>query len=255
MTLKQTAGFTLLEVMVAVVILAVGLSSLFTSQVGAIRIAQRARMTGVASLLVRCKMAEVEERILKEGWPGSTLEGRDECCEDAEHEGFSCEYKVERIVLPDQMGGEDEEGNPLKAALGQEGTAGGASAGGLDPASAIGIPLNGPLGALSGLGGAAGGGAAGGGGGGDPLESMVMEFTFPIMKPLIEEQVRRVTVTVSWKEGSSAQNLAVVQFVVNELPMVVPDDEDADDPAGGTGGGTTTGGGGTTSGGGTGTKQ
>ncbi len=236
----RTRGFTLLEVMVAVVILAVGLSSLFTSQVGAIRIAQRARMTTVASLLVRCKMAEVEERILKEGWPGTALEGRDECCEGAEHDGFACEYKVERIVLPDQTGSEEEAEGALKAGVGQSSSAGGATAGGTDPLSAIGVPLNGPLGALSGLGGAGGGGDASGGGG-DPLEAMVMEFTFPIMKPLIEEQVRRVTVTVNWKEGSSEQKMDVVQFIVNELPMVIPEDEESEDPPG-TGGSSSGGG-------------
>ena len=81
-------GFTLIEVMIAVVILAVGLSSLFTSEAGAVRIAQRARNTTVATLLARCKMAEIEERIGKEGWPGEQIDGRDECCDEAEHEGF-----------------------------------------------------------------------------------------------------------------------------------------------------------------------
>jgi len=219
-------GFTLLEVMVAVVILAVGLSSLFTSEAGAIRIAQRARTTSIASLLARCKMAEVEERILKEGWPGTQLDGRDECCEGAEQDGFLCEYTVERIVLPDQMGGDEEGENPLEA-LAKGGEAAGQNTGPTppDPASALGVPLTGPLGALGGL-----MGSGGDSGEGDPMASMVMEFAFPIMKPLIEEQVRRATVTVKWKEGSSEQKLDVVQFLVNELPLVVDEPEDAPDP-------------------------
>lgn len=231
MSRRVLHGFTLLEVMVAVVILAVGLSSLFTSEAGAIRIAQRARTTTIASLLARCKMAEVEERILKEGWPGTQLDGRDECCEGAEQDGFRCEYKVERIVLPDQMGGDEESKDALKELANNADSTkqgGDPAAPGADPTSALGVPLNGPLGALGGL---MGGGMGGGdSGGGDPMASMVMEFTFPIMKPLIEEQVRRATVTVSWTEGSAEQTLDVVQFLVNELPMVVDEDEDAPDP-------------------------
>lgn len=231
-------GFTLLEVMVAVVILAAGLSSLFTSEVGAIRIAQRARTTTIASLLARCKMGEVEERILKEGWPGTTLEGRDECCEGAEHDGFSCQYIVDRIVLPDAMDETGDSGGGLKEMLQGAATGGGASGGAAGDPGAAGpsIPITGPLGALTGMTDGMGGGDMGGEGG-DPIAAMVMEFTFPIMKPLIEEQVRRATVTVSWKEGSSGQNLEIVQFIVNELPMVVADDEEGDDNTGGSTGG------------------
>ena len=58
----RNQGFTLIEVMVAVVILAVGMASLFTSEAGAVRIAQRARTTTIATLLARCKMGEIEER-------------------------------------------------------------------------------------------------------------------------------------------------------------------------------------------------
>lgn len=245
MTSLARQGFTLLEVMVAVVILAAGLSSLFTSEVGAIRIAQRARTTTIASLLARCKMGEVEERILKEGWPGTTLEGRDECCEGAEHDGFSCQYVVDRIVLPDAMDETGDKGGGLKEMLQGAATGGGATGGAAGDPGAAGpsIPITGPLGALTGMTGGMGGGDMGGEGG-DPIAAMVMEFTFPIMKPLIEEQVRRATVTVSWKEGSSDQNLEIVQFIVNELPMVIADDEDADDNTGGgsTGGGAAGGG-------------
>jgi hypothetical protein len=72
-----------------------------------------------------------------------------------------------------------------------------------------------------------------GGGGGDPIASMVMSFAFPIMKPIIEEQVRRVTITVMWKEGDREQSFDVVQFLVNELPYLQPvSDEDDVTPAG-----------------------
>ncbi|MDB4977512.1 MAG: ral secretion pathway protein [Myxococcaceae bacterium] len=252
---KQLAGFTLLEVMIAVVILAVGLSSLFTSEAGAIRIAQRARTTTVATLLARCKMAEVEEKIYKEGWPGELIEGNDECCEDAAHEGFKCEWKVERIKLPDQ----EEDKDADEALSGSDGTSKKSKKSG----------GNGMLDALSGLSKQepgdkmssitdflSGGGAnltgsekrksereADGrnpddkdrpksddisGSELDPMASMVMGLAFPMLKPVIEEGTRRASVKVIWKEGAKEQTFEVVQFMVSEQQIILPDIDDDD---------------------------
>jgi general secretion pathway protein I len=234
---QTRAGFTLLEVMIAVVILAVGLSSLFTSEGGAIRIAQRARTTTVATLLARCKMGEIEEKIAKEGWPATAMDERDECCEDAEHEGYTCEWKIDRIVLPESVDmGEDASESALeKLKAGSETDPNAPTPPGgpqtppatpeqPDPLQNMGIPLTG-LGGLTG-----GTDAEGTGGGVDPISSLVMEFAFPVMKPIIEEQVRRATVRVVWKEGSSEQSFEVVQFLVNELPMLAPEEDEEKDP-------------------------
>ena len=68
------------------------------------------------------------------------------------------------------------------------------------------------------------------------------------MKPVIEEGVRRATVTVSWKEGDAEQNFDVVQFLVNELqPALTEQQVEAIQDMGGPTGGTT----GNTPGGGT----
>ena len=55
-----------------------------------------------------------------------------------------------------------------------------------------------------------------------------MGFAFPVMKPIIEEQVRRVTVAVTWKEGDKEQSFEVVQFLVNELPILPPSSDEDD---------------------------
>jgi general secretion pathway protein I len=263
MTRAARAGFTLIEVMIAVVIMAIGLSSLFASEAGAIRVAQRARTTTVATLLARCKMAEIEERIAKQGWPGSNLDDRDECCDGAEHDGYRCEWKVERIVLPDKAEAKSEteardaldkmksgaSGTPGAAggtpsAAGGTPSAAGGTPGGSDPLANVGVPLTGLPPILGGSGSPGTPGGAGGiagavmgnsansssGTGGDPLASMVMEFAFPIMKPVIEEQVRRATVTIRWHEGDSEQSFDLVQFLVNELP-ILNSEEDTDDQA------------------------
>lgn len=231
---RSRQGFTLLEVIVAVVILAVGLSALFTSEGGAIRLAQRARTTTVATLLARCKMAEIEERVMKEGFPTEGFDGRDGCCEDAEHKDFSCEWKVERIVLPAELGGteegegadgEDSKDGPLgtlQKSLGADGKEGDKSA--TDPASKMGIPLGGGI--LDSVGASLGGAEESESSlGDDPIASMLLEMTFPIMKPVIEDQVRRATVSVHWDEGAKEHSFEVVQFLVNEAEFIAADDE------------------------------
>lgn len=230
------AGFTLIEVMIAVVILGLGLSSLFASQAGAIRVAQRARTTTVGTLLARCKMGEIEEDIAKKGWPGTNLDGRDECCVGATHDGFRCEWKIERIVLPDASQAQTEAAAKDALKNGTSGAPGATPPG--TPSSPFGAPMGAPIsptGAspgdpmnfgipVTGMGGVGGMGGMGGMGGtaGDPMATMVMQYTFPIMKPIIEEQVRRVTVSVSWLEGTSNQGFDLVQFLVNENPMTPP---------------------------------
>lgn len=205
------AGFTLLEVMVAVTILGISLVAIFSSEVGAVRNGARARRLTTATLLARCKMGELEEMVMREGLPAVSSRGTDECCEGGEVEGFECEWEIERIVLPDEimMGteGEEGEGGALDGLLGGE-----------DPSAAAagGVPLSGPPSADTLMSGAMLSG------GGDPVSEMAMQIAFPILKPAIEEQVRRATVTVRWREGSGddadEEELAVVQFLVAEQP-------------------------------------
>lgn len=191
----RRSGFTLMEVMVAVGILALGLTAIFSSQGQAIKVGTRAQHMNVAALMARCKMAELEEQVLKEGLPAIDDSGRDGCCEDAEVEGFECEWRMDRVVLPDDsLSGEGEEGEGGEAAgvLGDEG----AQTGAIDSMLA----------------------GAGGLGGGDQFAEMAIGIAFPVMKPAIEEQVRRASVTVRWREGTSTREFDVVQYLVAEQP-------------------------------------
>jgi general secretion pathway protein I len=88
---ESTRGFTLMEVMVAVGILALGLTAIFSSQGQAIKVGTRAQHMNIAALMARCKMSELEEQVMKEGLPAVDDSGRDGCCEGAELEGFECE--------------------------------------------------------------------------------------------------------------------------------------------------------------------
>ena len=128
-------GFTLLEVMLAVAILAISLAAVFTAQVGSVKMAQRARMMGFATLLSRCKMGEIEEQMAKLGFPSIPQTESDNCCKDAPIDGFKCSWEIAPIVLPDTMFGDEEDkdgkksggAGPLGAGPGATGAGPGAS--------------------------------------------------------------------------------------------------------------------------------
>jgi general secretion pathway protein I len=112
---RARAGFTLLEVMLAVAIMAIALGSVFSAQAGAVKMAQRARKLAFATLLARCKMGEIEEHVAKKGLPTIQMTDSDECCKDSPIEGFRCKWEIVPVVLPEAMfNGENEEGKDSK---------------------------------------------------------------------------------------------------------------------------------------------
>ncbi len=67
-TKAATTGFTLLEVMVAVGILAMSLTSLLSSQMASLRATRYARDVTIASFLAEYQLVEVEWLMRKDGW-------------------------------------------------------------------------------------------------------------------------------------------------------------------------------------------
>lgn len=205
-------GFTLLEVMVAIAILALSLTAIFSSEAGAIKMAHRSRKMGMATLLVRCKMGEIEQQVAEEGFPALFDSGSDACCEEGEIDGFECEWEIAPVVLPETMfapeegeeGGEGTGADPLSkvgAAMGIDPT-NAQAAGNLDPSQLL----------------------TGGGMGG--LASMALSYVYPVLKPSFESQIRRATVTVRWKEGSVGHEFDVTQYLVADQPIAMPNPDD-----------------------------
>lgn len=190
-------GFTLLEVMIAIAILGLSLTAIFSSEVGAANIAARARRQNVAVTLARCKMGEIEQIIAIEGLPAIEKKDTDSCCEHAPVEGFECEWLVERIILPElgAQDDEDEDAQDTPSSLIAEASDEVTSQGGT-PQEVI----AGQAGNLTGL---------------------ALQLGFPILKPFLEEQVRRATVSVRWKEGPKERGFDVTQYLVSEQPAPV----------------------------------
>lgn len=47
------------------------------------------------------------------------------------------------------------------------------------------------------------------------MAPLVMSMVYPDLKPMLEASIRKVTLTVHWKEGSNARDLSVTQYVTN----------------------------------------
>ena len=189
-------GFTLLEVMIAIAILGLSLTAIFSSEVGAANVGQRARRQNVAATLARCKMGEIEQIVAIEGLPVLEKKDTDNCCEHAPVEGFECEWIIERIILPelgtDDDAEDDEDGdsrNRSRQQLNETYEDLNAQAG--TPEEVI-------------------AGEAGN------LAMLALQIGFPILKPFLEEQVRRATVSVRWKEGEKERGFDVIQYLVSE---------------------------------------
>ena len=64
----KSAGFTLLEVVIALGILAMSLTVLLESQASSVNSASRSRDLTVASLLARSKMVDIEAMLIEDGF-------------------------------------------------------------------------------------------------------------------------------------------------------------------------------------------
>jgi general secretion pathway protein I len=209
--------------MMAVALFGAVVTTILSAQTGLVAGNKTAANMSEAVEVGRCRMSEVEEKQLKLGFP--EIEERDTstiCCDEKEVPGFSCEWRVERVTLPQAT------------ALGGDGGAGSVLGGSLDlgaAASASGPPtsLPGSLGTM--LVNPAGGAQldfdAGlqnigqslqqsfGGAGAQGLLSMVFSIVYPSLKPILESAIRRITVVVRWQEGSVKREFTLTQYVTN----------------------------------------
>jgi general secretion pathway protein I len=220
-------AFTLLEVMVAVAILGLSLTVILSAQAGLYAGGAYAQHTSIATGLLRCRMAEIEERLLKLGFPPMDEKDDGACCDDDLRADMKCEWSVERIELPtpdpatlassSPMGtsspGSEGSGplGPLSALMGGQPPAGGIP--GLSQMPGTSLSLSGDAG-VSGLASALKGGT---GGGVSALAQMAMTIVYPTLKPMLEASIRKITVKVTWKEGIQKRDISLLQYVTKPM--------------------------------------
>jgi general secretion pathway protein I len=201
-------GFTLLEVMMAVAILGLGLSVLLGAQTGLFASANRAEHISVATGLARCRMSELELELLQRGFPLIDQESEGDCCMDEITEGYDCAWKIQTIELPEppEMSAEMD-GGSSGPDLDSEGT--GPMAALMQLQQGVQTPGEAPdIGAMateltSTMGGSEG------------IAGMFMGMVYPSLKPMLEASIRKVTVSVRWREGVRQRTLDVTQYVTD----------------------------------------
>jgi general secretion pathway protein I len=150
---RTPRGFTLLEVMVAIAILGLGLTTILSAQAGAFKSSTHARNLSVATGLARCKMTEVEEHLLELGFQETDESDSGPCCDGETSLAMRCTWKIEKPQLPEPKYGDLD----LSSTLGGGSSGlGGLTSGLLGGSSGSGGPGDlgglGALGALIGMG-------------------------------------------------------------------------------------------------------
>ena len=241
---RRQRGFTLIEVMFAIAILAMAMTVVFSSNIIAARSTMHSRALTRSTMMARCRLTEAEAWLVVNQLPPDDKDledppttGDEPCCTD----GVVCTAKVERIELPSPATVETAAGNQMLSSAvrsssgsafgGESGVQGGGAPSVGDGGTSSGSPLSALSGAMGlmnggGIGGAGGssGGTSGsgrgsGGGSGMPsprdMASSLLTTVYPAVKPLLEGAIRRLTVTARWHEGEREQTLKIVEYVTN----------------------------------------
>lgn len=220
--MRPLRGFSLLEVLVAVALFGAVVTFILSAEAGLISGNKSAANMSQATELGRCRMTELEEKQIRLGFP--EIEEKDSsnaCCMDTETPGFSCEWRVERVKLPEVTALAGDAG--LSSLYGGNlELDGGAPSSASSPASPAGSALINPAGGaqLEFDGGLEGFGQSiqqslGGGMGAQGLVSMVFSIVYPSLKPVLESAIRKITVVVRWKEGPLERDFTLTQYVTN----------------------------------------
>ena len=187
--IMRPGGFTIIEVMVAMLLLSVSIVSIFGAQFAAVATVEFSRNVTQAAQLARCRMSEIElEFLMNDGFEEGDVNESGECCEllDGEHSQaeYTCRWEIKTIEMPDisqMMTGGTDGGVFDDMSGGMMGDMMGDSTG--DDLGDMGMGMIGPF--------------------------------LPIITGLLEQAIRRVTVVVEWKQGSRQKELEIVQYVVH----------------------------------------
>jgi type II secretory pathway pseudopilin PulG len=197
-------GATLLEVMVALGIVATAYVALIGTQSASVRLSTYGKQVTVAAFLAQAKMEEWEQKLEKEGFPDMDEKEGDDF-DELGYPHFQWEIQIKKVELPvgaafeqllSAFGGGEEAADAQGGVQNMLGQLGGAE--GL---------LSGQLGELakSKLGG--GGGMAG------LLNPDMLRGSVESLTQMLEEAIREVTLVVSWGEGEDEQLTVTTHLV------------------------------------------
>jgi general secretion pathway protein I len=201
----KTRGFTLLEVMVSLSILALALTAAAGVTANAFEASNYARGVTVATLLARSKMLDIEQTLVKDGFSENDQEDDG----DFSDEGFESVRWVSTVRKVEM-----DVGQLIGGMFGGEG-------GEID-SEKLPEQLQGYLGALGGGAGGAGdlaglAGQAGAAGGAGDLTQLLgggqMENMFKQVGETLKNSIREITLEIKWGKGPNEETIKFVQYV------------------------------------------
>ena len=227
---KHARGFTLLEVMIAVALLALSLVILIQAAAGSMAGARQSQYTGVVTDLSRSKMNDIEEILLKDGFT-DTNQSEGECPElgpngeekssgsytkTFEPEGWpniKYAYRVDQVELPSfedlQAMAEGRAGSGSNGSGSGSGSGSGNGSGNAFQNSALG-------GMLSQLGGGFGGGSK-------DIDSRqgaaFIQGQYQMIQQVLKVSIRKVTLCVAWELMGRDQTMRTVAFFTDASAM------------------------------------
>lgn len=178
------ACFTLIEVLLATLVLGLFLSVAFSTQAGSIVLETRARLEAKAAGLARCKMSEIELVLATDGFPLTDETDSGRCCEIDQDDRFQCSWNITAIELP--TFGQIEESMQERAtsqtlvATGDDQTAASFE----EQAQAF-------------------------------LSMGALRQILPVVQGFLREAIRKVDVTIVWRYRNVVYDFTVTQYVTN----------------------------------------
>jgi len=213
---SSRAGFTLIEVMFALTILAVGLTWILRATTASVRNATESRTYDAVTELARSKMNDIEEQLLKDGFQETDQSSEGDFSEEG-WPGMKWSALVEKAQLPplerlQQMQAEAEAAATAAAAGAGAGT--GTGSGSVTDQAALNDAAagGGLMGMLSMLGGGdfSAEGAAGG---------SFIATQYQLIAQVFEASIRKVTLTITWQVVSAPRELKVVVYFTDPAAM------------------------------------
>lgn len=208
----RQAGFSLVEVMIALAILGLGLTILIGSLAASSRQAPEVQLMSAATSLARGKMLDVEEQLMKDGFMESDQSSEG----DFDAEGWptiTWAAKVEQVELPSLdaiQAMEQQAMAEAEAAASGSGSGLGSGSGGPSGSGNL-------IGMLSMMGGMGLGGA---GDGLDPsAASSGVSAIYPQLQEIFKASLRRVTLTVKWQVAGNDRSFDTVAFFTDPAGM------------------------------------
>jgi len=210
---RRSSGFTLIEVMVALAIMALSLTWILSRSMQIVREVEASRIRGVAVHLAQTALWDIEETLRKDGFQETDQSTDWETFEDEGWPQVSWKADVRKVELPSP-----EQLQAMAAAQAQaEQQRMQTADGGVGEGTGAGATASGGGGLISML------GMFGGGGGVTAEDQASLGFLggggYKIVQDVFKQAIRKIVVTVKWTTIGEEESFDVVYYITDPDAM------------------------------------